>query len=48
MAKSSFDSVEMPLKIYGKNFKTGTVVKLYSYQFPSDMLVCAGFESKLK
>ncbi|RJO62134.1 hypothetical protein C4544_00690 [candidate division WS5 bacterium] len=40
----SFDSLEMPLKLYGRNFKTGTVVKLYSYQFPSGY---AGFAQDL-
>lgn len=40
----SFDSAEIPLKLYGRNFKTGTVVKLYSYQFPSGY---AGFAQDL-
>ncbi len=31
----SFDSEKMDLKLYGRNFRTGTVIKLYSYQFPS-------------
>jgi hypothetical protein len=26
---------ELDLKLYNRNFKTGTVIKLYSYQFPS-------------
>ncbi|HEX5002405.1 MAG TPA: hypothetical protein VFW78_07900 [Bacteroidia bacterium] len=31
----SFDSGEMDLKLHGRKFKTGTVIKLFSYQFPS-------------
>ncbi len=31
----SFDSGEMDLKLFNRKFKTGTVIKLYSYQFPS-------------
>ena len=30
----AFDSGEMDLKLYGREFKTGSVIKLYSYQFP--------------
>ncbi len=30
----SFDSTEMDLNIHGRKFKTGTIIKLYSYQFP--------------
>lgn len=30
-----FEVDEMNLMLYGRNFKTGTVLKLYSYQFPS-------------
>ena len=31
----SFDSKEMDLKLLNRSFTTGTVIKLYSYQFPS-------------
>ncbi len=31
----SFDSGEMDLKLHNRKFKTGTVIKLFSYQFPS-------------
>lgn len=31
----SFDSTEMDLKLHNRKFKTGTVIKLFSYQFPS-------------
>lgn len=31
----SFDSDDMDLKLYGRRFRTGTVIKLYSYQFPT-------------
>ena len=40
----SFDSTEMDLKLHGRKFKTGTVIKLYSYQFPSGY---AGFAQDL-
>ncbi|MBI5328958.1 MAG: hypothetical protein HZB80_11835 [Deltaproteobacteria bacterium] len=40
----SFDSEEMALKLYGRNFRTGTVIKLYSYQFPSGY---SGFAQEL-
>lgn len=31
----SFEIGELDLKLHNRNFKTGTVIKLYSYQFPS-------------
>lgn len=31
----AFDIDELDLKLYGRKFKTGTIIKLYSYQFPS-------------
>ena len=40
----SFDSGEMDLKLHGRKFNTGTVIKLYSYQFPSGY---AGFAQDL-
>jgi hypothetical protein len=40
----SFDSEEMDLNLYDRNFRTGTVIKLYSYQFPSGY---AGFAQDL-
>jgi hypothetical protein len=40
----SFDSNEMDLKLHGRKFKTGTVIKLYSYQFPPGY---AGFAQDL-
>lgn len=40
----AFESNEMDLKLYGRKFKTGTVIKLYSYQFPSGY---AGFAQDL-
>ena len=40
----AFDSSEMDLKLYGRKFETGTVIKLYSYQFPSGY---AGFAQDL-
>ena len=40
----SFDSEEMDLKLYNRNFKTGTIIKLYAYQFPSGY---AGFAQDL-
>ncbi|HPE54814.1 MAG TPA: hypothetical protein P5514_05265 [Bacteroidales bacterium] len=40
----SFDSKEMDLKLYDRKFKTGSVLKLYSYQFPPGY---AGFAQDL-
>lgn len=40
----SFEAEEMDLKLYDRNFKTGTIIKLYSYQFPSGY---AGFAQDL-
>lgn len=40
----SFDSGEMDLNLFDRKFKTGTVIKLYSYQFPSGY---AGFAQDL-
>jgi len=40
----SFDSGEMDLKLFKRKFKTGTVIKLYSYQFPPGY---AGFAQDL-
>lgn len=40
----SFGMNEMDLKLHNKKFKTGTVIKLYSYQFPSGY---AGFAQDL-
>ncbi len=40
----SFDSGEMDLKLHGRKFNTGTIIKLYSYQFPSGY---AGFAQDL-
>lgn len=40
----SFDSGEMDLKLHGRKFNTGTVMKLYAYQFPSGY---AGFAQDL-
>ncbi len=40
----SFDSDEIDLKLYGRNFNTGTIIKLYAYQFPSGY---AGFAQDL-
>lgn len=31
----SFEIDELDLKLFGRNFKTGSIIKLYSYQFPS-------------
>lgn len=31
----SFDINELDLKLYGRKFKTGTIIKLFSYNFPS-------------
>ena len=31
----AFDIDELSLKLYGRKFKTGSIIKLYSYQFPS-------------
>lgn len=31
----SFPIVDLDLKLYGRNFKTGSIIKMYSYQFPS-------------
>lgn len=39
-----FDSLELDLKLHERLFKTGTVIKLYSYQFPSGY---AGFAQDL-
>lgn len=39
-----FDCTELDLKLYDRLFKTGTVIKLYSYQFPSGY---AGFAQDL-
>lgn len=40
----SFESVDMDLKLFGRKFKTGTVIKMYSYQFPPGY---AGFAQDL-
>ena len=40
----SFESADMDLKLFGRAFKTGTIIKLYSYQFPSGY---AGFAQDL-
>lgn len=40
----SFESAEMDLKLFERKFKTGTIIKLYSYQFPSGY---AGFAQDL-
>jgi len=40
----SFESDELDLKLYNRKFITGTVIKLYSYQFPSGY---AGFAQDL-
>ena len=40
----SFESGDLDLKLYGRKFKTGTVIKLYSYQFPSGY---SGFAQEL-
>ena len=40
----SFESTDMDLKLFGRKFKTGTIIKLYSYQFPSGY---AGFAQDL-
>lgn len=40
----SFESAEMDLKLFARKFKTGTIIKLYSYQFPSGY---AGFAQDL-
>jgi len=31
----AFDIDSIDLKLYGRKFKTGTIIKMYSYQFPS-------------
>ena len=40
----SFESADMDLKLFGRKFKTGTIIKMYSYQFPSGY---AGFAQDL-
>lgn len=40
----SFESTDMDLKLFGRKFRTGTIIKLYSYQFPSGY---AGFAQDL-
>ncbi|WP_241330077.1 hypothetical protein [Chryseobacterium arthrosphaerae] len=40
----NFSISEMDLKLYGRKFKTGTIMKLYSYQFPSGY---SGFAQEL-
>jgi hypothetical protein len=40
----SFPIDELDLRLYGRNFKTGTIIKMYSYQFPSGY---AGFAQDL-
>ncbi len=40
----SFEIDELDLNLYGRKFRTGTVIKLYSYQFPSGY---AGFAQDL-
>ena len=40
----SFDSADMDLKLFERNFKTGTIIKMYSYQFPPGY---AGFAQDL-
>lgn len=31
----SFPIIDLDLKLYGRNFKTGSIIKMYSYQFPT-------------
>ena len=40
----SFESADMDLKLFGRKFKTGTIIKMYSYQFPTGY---AGFAQDL-
>ena len=40
----SFECADMDLKLFGRKFKTGTVIKMYSYQFPPGY---AGFAQDL-
>ena len=40
----SFESADMDLKLFGRKFKTGTIIKMYSYQFPPGY---AGFAQDL-
>ena len=40
----SFDSADMDLKLFERKFKTGTIIKMYSYQFPPGY---AGFAQDL-
>lgn len=40
----AFDISELDLRLHGRKFKTGTIIKLYSYQFPSGY---AGFAQDL-
>lgn len=40
----SFDISELDLKLHNRKFKTGSILKLYSYQFPSGY---AGFAQDL-
>lgn len=40
----SFDSADMDLKLFRRKFKTGTIIKMYSYQFPPGY---AGFAQDL-
>ena len=40
----SFECVDMDLKLFGRRFKTGTIIKMYSYQFPPGY---AGFAQDL-
>lgn len=40
----SFDITELDLKLHGRKFKTGSIIKLYSYQFPPGY---AGFAQDL-
>lgn len=40
----SFESGELDLKLYDRKFKTGTIIKMYSYQFPPGY---AGFAQDL-
>ncbi|OGL43665.1 MAG: hypothetical protein A2161_08245 [Candidatus Schekmanbacteria bacterium RBG_13_48_7] len=40
----SFSIDELDLRLYGRNFKTGTIIKMYMYQFPSGY---AGFAQDL-
>ena len=40
----SFECADMDLKLFGRKFKTGTIIKMYSYQFPPGY---AGFAQDL-